>query len=242
MGTFLDDWRQWQHERFTALTAPHGTASLSSTNWLGDEPTDIAELGERWCRLEGRAARADGSLTLAKGESIVCGDLLLRVIERNGEVALRVFDPASPTRTALVGIDAFPVDPAWRFHGRFRPATGGAEIGVGHSDGGESTEAVAGIIDVEVGGTPLHLTVFPGVDGAVWFVFGDGTNGVTTKQFRFLQVQAPAADGTVAVDFNRAYLPPCAFSHHYLCPLPPAENRLRLEVTAGERFPITSCG
>ena len=43
------------------------------------------------------------------------------------------------------------------------------------------------------------------------------------------------ADLLVVVDFNRAYLPPCAFSDFYVCPLPPAGNRLSTPIRAGEK-------
>ena len=43
-----------------------------------------------------------------------------------------------------------------------------------------------------------------------------------------------ADDGTVVVDFNLAYNPPCVFSPYATCPLPPAENRLPLRIEAGE--------
>ena len=46
----------------------------------------------------------------------------------------------------------------------------------------------------------------------------------------------PAADGTVDLDFNRAYNPPCAFTKFATCPLPPHENHLALEIAAGETF------
>jgi uncharacterized protein (DUF1684 family) len=43
-------------------------------------------------------------------------------------------------------------------------------------------------------------------------------------------------DGLV-VDFNFAYHPSCAFDPRWTCPLAPTENRLPLEVRAGERLP-----
>ena len=45
---------------------------------------------------------------------------------------------------------------------------------------------------------------------------------------------AEVKDDTVVLDFNQAYNPPCAFTPHAACPLPPAENVLDLGVTAGE--------
>lgn len=54
----------------------------------------------------------------------------------------------------------------------------------------------------------------------------------------FLDVPAPVGGRTV-IDFNRATNPPCAFTPYATCPLPPAENRLAVEITAGERAPET---
>ncbi|HEX6550509.1 MAG TPA: DUF1684 domain-containing protein, partial [Gammaproteobacteria bacterium] len=50
---------------------------------------------------------------------------------------------------------------------------------------------------------------------------------------RFLYVQPPV-DGKTVLDFNKAYTPPCAFSRFATCPLPPPQNRLPIEVLAGE--------
>ena len=44
-----------------------------------------------------------------------------------------------------------------------------------------------------------------------------------------------AEDGSVVLDFNRAYNPPCAFTPFATCPLPPPGNRIDLAVTAGEK-------
>ncbi len=50
---------------------------------------------------------------------------------------------------------------------------------------------------------------------------------------RFLYL-APNADGTITLDFNRAVLPPCAFSYNFNCPLPPKQNRFAVRIEAGE--------
>jgi uncharacterized protein (DUF1684 family) len=42
------------------------------------------------------------------------------------------------------------------------------------------------------------------------------------------------------MDFNRAYFPYCFYSPTYECPYPPAENRLKVPVRAGERFKVKS--
>ena len=43
------------------------------------------------------------------------------------------------------------------------------------------------------------------------------------------------ADGTITLDFNRAVLPPCAFSYAFNCPMPPKQNRFPVPIQAGEK-------
>lgn len=40
-------------------------------------------------------------------------------------------------------------------------------------------------------------------------------------------------DGTIVLDFNKAYNPYCAYSDRYSCPLTPKENTLSVEILAG---------
>jgi uncharacterized protein (DUF1684 family) len=42
-------------------------------------------------------------------------------------------------------------------------------------------------------------------------------------------------DAHLEVDFNYAYNPYCAYSERYSCPLPPAENWLKVPIRAGEK-------
>jgi len=81
-------------------------------------------------------------------------------------------------------------------------------------------------------------------DDHLFFVMRDLTSGKTTySASRFLYAPLPkdgpgAASGngrkTVELDFNKAENPPCVYTDFATCPLPPPQNRLKLEVTAGE--------
>ncbi|MGI4871622.1 MAG: DUF1684 domain-containing protein [Janthinobacterium lividum] len=95
----------------------------------------------------------------------------------------------------------------------------------------------------ELQGQPLHLTVCqslallqkPGFADYLFVPFTDLTNGHGSYHSgRYLDLRMPPA-GTkgVVLDFNRAYNPSCAYSARYSCPIPPAENRLFLEVPVG---------
>ena len=80
----------------------------------------------------------------------------------------------------------------------------------------------------------LRLTVFGGLQA----LFRDATSGVTTAAAcRTLWIGAPAADGTVVLDFNRATNLPCAYTEFATCALPPPENTLPIAVEAGEQTP-----
>ena len=52
---------------------------------------------------------------------------------------------------------------------------------------------------------------------------------------RFIEVTKADANGNTVIDFNLAYNPPCAFTAFATCPLPPAQNRLSIAITAGEK-------
>ncbi|MFF2486324.1 DUF1684 domain-containing protein [Microbacterium sp. NPDC058062] len=232
--------------RWRAVSSEHGIAALRHTHWLDTEPRAYDGAPGVWRAVDGKvvgaalrvdapAASAD-DVVLAPGEHLDVGGVRLKAISREGAPALRVFDPETPGRTRLRGILSFPHDAAWALPGVFRPAAEG-EINVIRSvDGYEREEPAVGTIALEVDGSPFELTVTGDPAEGLSAVIADATSNVDAYRFRFLEIDAPAADGTVTVDFNQAYLPPCAFSDHYVCPLPPANNRLAVRVEAGERI------
>jgi uncharacterized protein (DUF1684 family) len=134
-------------------------------------------------------------------------------------------------------MDHFAIDPAWRLQGRLEPAASGETLEIVDVTGDVSRDETPGRVAFEVDGGTWRMTALPGSgDGCVWLVFGDSTNGRETYGGgRFLYTEPVADDGSVVVDFNLAYNPPCVFSQYATCPLPPAENRLPIRIEAGER-------
>jgi len=228
-------------ERWAAVSAPHGTAALRYTHWLDAEPRAYEGAPGRWHGEDGRVVGTGlpgepADVTLSAGEHLDVGALRLKAINRGGAPALRVFDPETPGRTSLRGILSFPHDDAWAIPGVFRPAAEGQSIVIESVDGYEREEPAVGTIALSVAGESVELTVWGDLEDELEAVIADGTSNVDAYRFRFLPIDVPAADGRVTVDFNRAYLPPCAFSDHYVCPLPPLNNRLAVRVEAGERI------
>lgn len=229
-------WARWREERDAAARRPFGPASLSATVHLDDQWRQADTVPGSW-RLNGDLiiGRVDGAqLTIAPGEEIETAGVRLRSFARGGTHVLRVFDPASPHRAGLAGIDAFPYDPDWVVTGAFRPARGDTHVDVAAVDGLVSRARLAGTITLPTPVGVTELTVTHGSAGGLSAVLGDSTNGTETYRFRFLEVGA-VDGGTITVDFNRAYLPPCAFSPEYVCPLPLPGNRWTVPVRAGER-------
>lgn len=92
-------------------------------------------------------------------------------------------------------------------------------------------------------GRELTLYWIGGYGGGVFLPFLDATTGRTTFDGgRYLLDTIKGADlgwtgtGRMILDFNFAYNPSCAYSPKWICPLPPAANRLDVAIEAGERF------
>jgi uncharacterized protein (DUF1684 family) len=95
-----------------------------------------------------------------------------------------------------------------------------------------------GTAEFELNDKPQKLTLLQKVGDKQLFVpFTDPTNGEQTYGAgRYIDVPLPPAEANeVELDFNQAYNPYCAYNHEYSCPLPLAENRLTVPVTAGEQ-------
>lgn len=238
--SFESDWQDWHAERERAAGAEYGPAALESTNWLISEPAAVEGVPGLWAVNGDGGIRgselgvAGATVTLRRGDALRLGRRELRVFPRREHTALRVFNPSRPQRERFSAIDTYRPDPAWRLAATFEPASDESIIIVA-IDGDRHDAPVAGRLHFEIRGVPHELTVTRSVKGGLGAVFGDGTNGVETFPFRFLEIDEPADDGTAVVDFNRAYLPPCAFSDQYVCPLPPLGNRYSAPIRAGER-------
>ncbi|MFT4258117.1 DUF1684 domain-containing protein [Microbacterium sp.] len=238
--SFENEWRAWHQARERYAGAEYGPAALESTNWLITEPAAVEGVPGLWALtgdggIRGSELGTAGSVVVLRGsDTIRLGHRELRVFGRDGVVALRVFNPRRPQRERFSGIDAYPPREVWRIPAVFEP-TPDERIVLTAVDGHEQESLVAGRLRFTLDGTESTLTVTRNPQGGLTAVFADATNGIETYRFRFLPIDEPAADGTAFIDFNRAYLPPCAFSDQFVCPLPPAGNRYTASIRAGER-------
>jgi uncharacterized protein (DUF1684 family) len=173
---------------------------------------------------------------------LALGDLRFFVIVRDGKVGVRLRDLRSPARAAFKGIEHFPVRPEYRVVARYVPNPAGTTIKVPSVLGGMTSMANPGKVEFQLAGKPLSLDAVleEPTDAQLFLIFKDQTAGKETYGAgRFVYTDALPADlhkpGQVIIDFNKAYNPPCAFTAHATCPLPPPQNRLKLRIEAGEK-------
>ncbi|MGW3283439.1 DUF1684 domain-containing protein [Streptomyces sp. NPDC001002] len=259
LQAFTEDWLDWYRGQEERLAAPHGFLAITDLHWLDDRPQRFTDApGAWWTDADGVAVALDegeelvvdgtpvrgehrfGVLPERGGVNAVWGDAVIEVAKRGGYDIIRPRHPDAPLRTAFAGTPAYAPDPRWVVTGRYtafdepRPTTVGAAV-----EGLEHVYDAPGRVEFELDGRPLALTAFPGHGpGQLVVLFTDATSGVTTYAAnRSLSLDAPAADGTVVLDFNRAANLPCAYTDLATCPLPPTENRLSVAIEAGLKTP-----
>ena len=196
------------------------------------------------------ARRAARSSTLdlksdASGDPTVLASGTLRffVIERAGNLGVRVRDLNNPRRLGFRGLSYFPVSTGWVFNARFVPYEPARHIRIVNILGMEEEDVSPGAVVFTRHGREWRLdTVLeePDDHASCSSCSPTRTSGHETYGGgRFLYIPLPdrraPTGSSVALDFNEAYNPPCALNDFATCPLPPPQNRLQLRIEAGEK-------
>lgn len=153
---------------------------------------------------------------------------------------IRVRDPDGPWATGFRGFSWFAIDPQYRVVGRFIADAKPQPVRVPNTFGDIDEFSTEGVVEFTLLGQRLRLRPFTTRPNRLWFVFRDASSGKETyPAARFLYADL-GADGSVVLDFNVAYNPPCSFNPYTTCPIPIAENRLSsVSILAGEKdYPI----
>jgi uncharacterized protein (DUF1684 family) len=170
-------------------------------------------------------------------QSIILAHKNLRwfIIKRGARIGVRLRDLESDARKNFTHIDRFPVDEKWKITAIYEAPKTKKTIPI-HDVIGNTTETeFGGTLKFEVNGQTYELDATLEGEDDLFIVFGDYTNGIKTYGAgRFLYAKKPKEGNMVILDFNKSYNPPCAFTDFATCPLPPDQNKLPIEVTAGE--------
>lgn len=253
----------YHERRELAVVQPRGNLALVNTQWIDSEQTVWGVPGKWAPASKGLTVFAsyDDNIVVdgvrVEDEALVLGtdsdtpselvfnDTTTGTVIRNadGEYGLRVWDANSEGIQEFGSISVFPYDPEWVITASWRELPEATTMGFEHlkDEGAAREEVIPGEITFSKDGVDYNLAAFK-AGRALQLVFSDATNGDSTYSVgRFLYI-APNADGTITLDFNRAVLPPCAFSYMYNCPLPPKQNRFPVPIEAGEKMVLKKDG
>ncbi len=222
-----------------AVIFPKGPAHAGEFDLEGKSVT-IKLLPETRVTLVGKplttAAKLDPDIS-GHASMIEMGSLQFHVIVRGERVGIRLKDTDSASVTNFKGLIFYPLDLNYRVTATWEPSYGKKTIDVPNVLGDVTPVPVAGTVVFKINGQEQRLTALGGdPSNGQSFVFNDLTAKTDTYPGgRFLDTE-PVANGTVILDFNRAYNPPCAVTPYATCPLAPKENRLTVAIPAGEKF------
>jgi uncharacterized protein (DUF1684 family) len=220
--------------------AHFGLLTVSGTNVqllapAGGFPADF--------QMDGNPAR-EGMLSAdnAKPSTLTWHGLTMVVLPRGGRYALRIKDADSPTRTGFHGLNWYPPDPRFRVDAKWIPYSPPHVEKIPTIIGTSLDMPAPGVAEFTLEGKTLRLEpVFEGGErDKLFFILRDLTSRTTTYEAaRFLSTGLPSngatEPGTLILDFNQLYNPPCAYTPYATCPLPPEQNRLPVAIEAGEQ-------
>jgi uncharacterized protein (DUF1684 family) len=257
MTDYAQSFEDWKVRRLAALKAPDGWLNIIARVWLSEGTVTVGSAADNDIVLSAGPAHigsltqdADGGVTYTpaaggqpqalaldkkKPPRFTAGNLQLEVTTLNGENALRVRDTASDAPNHLAPIEYFPFDPTWRIVARWVPLEAPLGITVDTSKSIPTDVEVTHKAVFERDGQTYELAATHGTPQAPQFVIRDLTSRDSTYPACRFIFGEDVTDDTIVLDFNKALNPPCAFTEHAVCPLPPAENVLPIRIEAGEK-------
>jgi uncharacterized protein (DUF1684 family) len=141
-------------------------------------------------------------------------------------------------REAFTQLSYFAPDSRYRVPAVFTADAAGDTLFLPTTSGEDYVVIKAGELAFTLQDRAYKLTAYrytePSKEGELFVPFRDLTSKASTYGGgRYLDV--PATTDEIFIDFNLAYNPYCVYNVNYSCPLPPEENKLLLEVLAGEK-------
>ena len=145
-------------------------------------------------------------------------------------------------RNVLLPLRYYPPDPSYTAPAELKLANERPVFEMPTSTGKLRRMERVGVLEFSLRGQPMSLAAFVEEGQALenlFVPFADLTTGKETYPAgRYLDIR-PTSTGFYNIDFNMAYNPTCAYNATYDCPYPPASNRLKVEIRAGEKAPGT---
>ena len=170
-------------------------------------------------------------------DRVTLGSVSFFLMRSGDRIAVRLRDQNSPLRTRVTGPKWFGANDAFRVSARFEPYPSPKRVRVPNLPGDLDPFDATGLVAFTLNGMTYRLEVYDvgAGDEPLFIVFKDLTSGRETyPAARFLNAARPNAKRETVLDFNKAYNPPCAYNPYTTCPLPTAQNQLKVRIEAGE--------
>jgi uncharacterized protein (DUF1684 family) len=167
-------------------------------------------------------------------------EILSLRVDKDSFLGKDMDSPIPPSdRSSFKGLNYFPPDQAYRVTTKLERFDKPKPVVMATSRGTRQAYLKHGTLTFQIKGTSLKLVVYKSAEDpysrSLFAPFSDATSGRETyASGRYLDLEEQGGDD-YELDFNMAYNPYCAYSEEYTCPIPPAENKLPVEILAGEK-------
>lgn len=168
-------------------------------------------------------------------EKLTYNSLRWNIIKRADAYGVRLRDLETAAVTQFEDIERYPVDLDWRLEAKFVPYVPIREIPITNVLGQTTPNPSPGYLEFEKEGRTFKIDALDDGDQLYLIIADNTSGGETYGGGRYMYVKKPTSGDKVILDFNKAYNPPCVFTPHATCPLPPRQNILDLAITAGEK-------
>ena len=138
--------------------------------------------------------------------------------------------------TDKIKLNYYPPNPAFKVSAQIERIEEKSYVQLGNSDGSSTRYTRYAYLHFELNGVQHKLLVLKNAEdrtAPLSLMFADETSGDTTYGGgRYLNIDFKNAR-RIALDFNLAYNPYCAYNDIYSCPIVPRENYLKTRIEAG---------
>jgi len=247
MNNIPQAWLDWIDSRNKNFSNPTGFLSVTNLIWLSNEPQEIPGLSGSWW-AEANTVHVKDSSTGEHAWTIQpraemtfdFDEIKVELASRAGQLVVRPRDPNSPMLKSFDSVLTFDYDPSFRVKAVLELNDAPSEVVVGSVVEGMTHAYISpGALVFDLKGTKYKLTAFDKANSEDLTVyFKDATSGGSTYGTGRSVTATAQADGSYILDFNYAANFPCSYTDFATCPVAPFENKLTLEVEAGEMKPL----
>jgi uncharacterized protein (DUF1684 family) len=258
---------EWRAERNESIRRENNWLALAGLYWLklgknliGSDPKSDVVLPERLPASLGYLDYNGNSVTLHAAQKISVNDIetdscILQtdnseppsyvkledvqfvIIQRGNKFGVRIWDNQREEMRSYPARVWYDIDEKFHVAAAYTPYPAPRQTQF-PDVAGELTELpVDGYLSFELNGKPQQLDVNREKDGGFFIRFSDLTSKDETYPTGRYLLSETDSDGGIVLDFNKAYNPPCSFTHFATCIFAPEQNHLDFRVTAGEKYP-----